>query len=348
MAARKLPSGVNHYGLSKKPYNDFSDGQYVFAANNAINCCKVNIAHYMRNIQVSLMKTKMNFLFSFACRTSLLLILFWSNTIVYADSSRKHLKIICLNVHGGVQDEDRYLRLIDFVKWQDPDILCLLELDGWEKNNFSKLRDFLSKTYFVDGVFEEVNGGHPLALFSKQKLAFRERLEAQMGLGLIHVKVNAGKESVDFYLTHLISKTADARTHELNRILNYVGRSEFTVLMGDFNSLSPNDPYDNEKLREILRKSGITEFAIDALKKDAVTRLLDSGFKDAAEILDVPFKPTVPTSLSQDKVYPTELRLDYIFLRGKIVSYLNRYDVIKTVETEFLSDHYPIVAEFEF
>ena len=52
MAARKLPSGVNHYRLSEKSYNDLSDGQHVFAANNVINCCKVNIAHYMRNIQV--------------------------------------------------------------------------------------------------------------------------------------------------------------------------------------------------------------------------------------------------------------------------------------------------------
>jgi endonuclease/exonuclease/phosphatase family metal-dependent hydrolase len=267
---------------------------------------------------------------------------------VLADSSHKHLKIIFLNVHGGVQDEDRYLRLIDFVKWQDPDILGLVELDGWEKNNFDRLKDFLSKTHFVDGVFEEVNNGHPLAIFSKQKLAFRERLEAKMGLGLIHVKIDAHKESVDIYLTHLISKTADARTNELNQILNYIDKSEFTVLMGDFNSLSPNDPYDNEKLKEILRNSGITEFEIDKLKKDVITRLLDSGFKDAAEILDVPFKPTVPTSLSQDKLYPTELRLDYVFLRGKIVSYITRYNVIKTVETELLSDHYPVITEFEF
>jgi len=44
MAARKLPSGVNHYRLSDKSYNDLSDGQYVFAAKYVIDCCKANFA----------------------------------------------------------------------------------------------------------------------------------------------------------------------------------------------------------------------------------------------------------------------------------------------------------------
>jgi excinuclease ABC subunit C len=52
MAAYEQRSGVNHFWMSEKLYNDFSDIQNVFAAINVINCCKVNIAYIIGNIQV--------------------------------------------------------------------------------------------------------------------------------------------------------------------------------------------------------------------------------------------------------------------------------------------------------
>jgi endonuclease/exonuclease/phosphatase family metal-dependent hydrolase len=76
--------------------------------------------------------------------------------------------------------------------------------------------------------------------------------------------------------------------------------------------------------------------------------LLTSGFKDVAEITNTPFKPTVPTLMNKDKAHAAELRLDYFFINPLLLSRVLRYDVVKTVDTDQMSDHYPIIIELEF
>jgi len=257
----------------------------------------------------------------------------------------KTLRIICLNTAGIDSGEKRYQRLIDFVKAEDPDILGLLELNEWNENDFAILNDFLSKTSFRDYVFAQANSGFHLAVFSKYPLVKKESLPEKMGHGLAYAAVEFGNELLNIFLTHLTPGTEDSRMREMSQILSYVNSSDRVVIMGDLNSLSPHDPYRDSELLEIFRKSEIQKFGVDTIRKDLISKLQSAGFKDSSVLTDSPFEPTVPTRFNSDPAHATELRLDYVFLNRAVQKRLFKYDVLKTSETDQISDHYPVLVE---
>ena len=257
----------------------------------------------------------------------------------------KTLKILCLNTAGIHSGERRYQRLIEFVRAEDPDILGLLELNDWNKDDYAILKDFLSKTKFQDYVFGQANSAFHLAIFSKHPLLKKESLSEKIGHGLTHVEIEFEKGVLSIFLTHLTPGTEDARVREMNQLLTYVQLGDQTVIMGDLNSLSPNDPYNDTELLDIFRKSEIQKFGVDTIRKDLISKLQNAGFKDSSVLTDSPFEPTVPTRINSDLAHGTELRLDYIFISGNLKQSLGKYDVVKTSETDQISDHYPILVE---
>ena len=76
------------------------------------------------------------------------------------------------------------------------------------------------------------------------------------------------------------------------------------------------------------------------MRRGEVTELIKmNGFRDA----DPKGQKTVPTKLSPIKIPPV-LRLDYVFYKNIKV---NNFEVLKGKEFDYLSDHYPILAEIE-
>jgi exodeoxyribonuclease-3 len=261
------------------------------------------------------------------------------------ESPFKTLKILCLNTAGIHPGEKRYQRLIEFVRVEDPDILGLLELNDWNKDDFAILKDFLSHTKFQNHIFGQANSDFHLAIFSKHPLLKKESLPEKIGHGLAHVEIEFEKGILSVFLTHLTPGTEDARVREMNQILSYVQPNSPTVIMGDLNSLSPNDPYQDAELLEVFRKSEIKKFGVDTVRKDLISKLQNAGFKDSSVLTDSPFEPTVPTRFNSDPAHATELRLDYIFLSNNLKNHLAKYDVVKNSETDQISDHYPVLVE---
>jgi endonuclease/exonuclease/phosphatase family metal-dependent hydrolase len=175
---------------------------------------------------------------------------------VYSEEAPfKTLKILCLNTAGIHPGENRYQRLIEFVKAEDPDILGLLELNDWNKDDYAILKDFLSKTKFQDYLFAQANSEFHLAIFSKYPLLNKESLPEKIGHGLARVEVTFENGVLNVFLTHLTPGTEDARVREMNQILSYIQPGDLTVIMGDLNSLSPNDPYHDAELLNIFPKA---------------------------------------------------------------------------------------------
>jgi endonuclease/exonuclease/phosphatase family metal-dependent hydrolase len=118
------------------------------------------------------------------------------------------------------------------------------------------------------------------------------------------------------------------------------------VMMGDMNALSRDDQYSLEMIEGFNDKQ-LEKFTIDGSPRyDAIDAVFASGYVDSAVHLKQNKESTVPT-LSNKDVAHADLRLDYIFVSGRLASHLRTYRVIKNELTDKASDHFPVVVTLQ-
>lgn len=115
------------------------------------------------------------------------------------------------------------------------------------------------------------------------------------------------------------------------------------LMIGDFNALSDEDPYDHATL--VAQLTGHVEhpeaLAARMLDRRLIATVRAQGLQDVAP----PGRPhTLPTRLSRPHATQgARLRLDYIFASQEFRA--ERVEVIVDEATDRASDHYPIVAD---
>ncbi|MDP3980301.1 MAG: endonuclease/exonuclease/phosphatase family protein [Chlamydiota bacterium] len=258
------------------------------------------------------------------------------------------MKIICLNVEGGAGNKERFENLIRFVQKEQPDVLGLLELVDWDKNDFVKLKNFLDRTSFQDYLFCKANSPFHMALFTKKKIDLKVILNEKVGHGLLKIKFSSIIGSITVLLTHLTPGSEYARLREVKVVLRHVPQDDPVILMGDFNSLAIHDSYDVENLLAVFKELGIRKFGENEIIRLVIPKIIEYGFEDSAVLMKSAFIHTVPTLANQDQAHAFNLRLDYIFCTKSLASYLKQYQVIQNPDTNKLSDHYPVMTEFIF
>jgi len=132
------------------------------------------------------------------------------------------------------------------------------------------------------------------------------------------------------------------RTMETKKILARVSQtSDFCIMAGDFNALAPMDkvnlnllPY---RLRLMIYLQGGHVF------RNTINLINNQGFSDCYRTLHQSEDGfTLPT-------LTPHVRLDYIFAHKNSINYLKSCDVVTMPQTVHnASDHYPLVAEFDF
>jgi exonuclease III len=118
--------------------------------------------------------------------------------------------------------------------------------------------------------------------------------------------------------------------------------------MGDLNSLSPQDAYDQSQLLKQMQDAGTKKFGTATLRFEVITSILKSGLVDVVKQAHPNFEFSVPTPYNRDAEHFTQLRLDYIFTSSDLVKNLKSARIIRTAVTDQLSDHYPVAAEFDW
>ena len=154
-------------------------------------------------------------------------------------------------------------------------------------------------------------------------------------------------EKISFILTHLHSKNENLRLKELKIIQQYLKTDANIILMGDLNTLSPLDDYDEIKLIDKMSKLGINKFGIKKLRKEVIQKIINQGFTDAIRKFSKSFEYSVPTTSNKDEKHFTKLRLDYIFVSKLLARKLTNAKIIRTKETNQLSDHFPVIIEID-
>lgn len=232
------------------------------------------------------------------------------------------------------------------IRTQNPDILGVLETVGWGENDEETINKFSKTVALPHRVFTKANTQYDMTLFSR--VAPREAQSIREGLWhavTIAIYDIASLGEVAVTLLHLNPKDEDSRIAEIEVITELLHPYPYKILMGDFNSLSPHDPYNREELRTLFEAQGLTKFGSASLRFDCIRLIEERGFVDAMTALCKPFTPTVPTPANKDSAHAAPLRLDYLFVSQELQPFLQDARIVCDADTDRTSDHYPIVVD---
>ena len=261
------------------------------------------------------------------------------------------IKILNYNISNGfhtlnepyILEKNRIKLCQKIIKEENPDILCLTEACFAAPNPFNIKMDY-QKLFGYKHVF-----------FVSRKRQWGNMILSRYPLGCAFSNSNATfiglnaefrfKDKPLFIdVIHPSPQIRDAeRIKNISQMLNKEKLTGNYILTGDFNSLSNEDNYHNQEIKDYLGKIVLKQETLRALlDKKFIKFLLKQGLKDVMKKHDDSF--TIPTDY-MDTVKGCPLRLDYFFVSKK-VKILNAR-VIKNPITEHASDHYPLVMEIE-
>lgn len=265
--------------------------------------------------------------------------------------SGPRLRVMAYNIlHGGkgvTESADRLPLIARVINNAAPEVLAIQEANWWDTND--RLFELGEATGLHWRRLGSATPAHRhLALFSRGPLMHLSNHPEGMRTTIMRALIpwKAGGPFWIFVI-HLSSVSENVRLRELDVLLGHLQGFDRALIVGDFNSLSPDDLYDREALLGTFQNTGLRKFGTRALRFDVITRLLEEGFVD--------LKPTgsngervvytVPTASSTDKAHATRLRLDYAFATPSVAAQSAGVWVQYEDPADSASDHYPLVID---
>jgi len=286
--------------------------------------------------------------------------------ITFSDSysQENNLNVITYNIWNGYdwgKDEDRRNRVNAWIKEQNPSIVALQELC---KYTSEKLEED-AKTWGHEYSVLLKTSGYSVGLTSDHPIEVKEKIMEGMHHGALHCKTNG----IDVFVIHFSPSSYLKRREEVAIILEKLQvvrkDNDRYLVLGDFNAQSPMDAdlYDPEgALLTRLRASN----ADNPIKGNLVDGNLDYAVISsllAFPLLDVcqPFtsgmneRGSFPGQVlasvnneSEKELIDRMQRIDFIMVSPKLSTKCVNAKVCNQKENHTLSDHYSVVAEFEF
>lgn len=251
------------------------------------------------------------------------------------------MKLMAYNILKG--GENRLGLILEVIKKENPDFLVVNEANGFDKNDeLNQFSKKISLPYFKLSLSGEYN--YHTAVFSKYSFKEIKEIRPLRNAGIfVVVETEFGKISI--IGAHLSPYTEDSKLSEIDLIINQQKQYPNRILMGDMNSLSDRDRYD-EKIIKGFNETQLNKFTTNGkFRFDVIDKIISFGYLDSAVIFNKQMISTVPTEIKQDKAHLTDMRIDYIFISDSLEDKIKNHSVIKNKITEKASDHYPIVIE---
>ena len=252
------------------------------------------------------------------------------------------LRIASFNILNG--GEKRLKDISKVIKEINPDVCGILEAVGWEKKKdyFKKFANGLGYDFFNLAI---ANSKYNIAIFSKIPIKIKKIKKGIRHIVLEAIIDDGSFKKFNIFFVHFSPVSEDARLLEVEEILKYIKKDSKAIVIGDFNSLSASDSYDEKNLLKIFQKNNIKKFGDNKLSFDVIKKIESSGLVDTVDYLKCPFVATTPTSSNKDISHATNIRLDYAFLTKNILKYLRKVKVLRNGIADRASDHYPIFIE---
>ncbi len=231
-----------------------------------------------------------------------------------------------------------------------PAFWAFQEVNSWDKDNKKRLRQINEKARstsfrFADSSSAGTTSAYDLASFSPVPELGSFALVNGLDHSAIFTELQLpGGENLMIANVHLAPRSEDKRLAEVKLLLEYYRPGTPFIIGGDLNCLSRCDNYDEAALLAQLAEVGVTKFGTDSIRYDV------TGCLEAAGLVDVgahfrDFSATVPSAFNRDVAHTAHVRVDYAFASPEALRLITSYWVVKSSETDRISDHYPIILE---
>jgi len=272
------------------------------------------------------------------------------------------LKVITYNIWNGYdwgEDEDRRNRVNTWVNNQKPDIVALQELCKYTSEKLAEDARSWGHDY---SILLKTNG-YSVGLTSKYPIELKEKIRKGMHHGALHAKTNG----IDIFVIHFHPGSYQKRREEVAIILDKLAQMRETnpnyLVLGDFNAQSPIDAdlYDPDgPFLNRLRKSNEDKPETGNLFNGDLDYAVMSSFL-SFPMIDICQKFTA--GMEQRGSFPGQVlgevndeskeelvsrmeRIDYIMVSPALSLKCVNAKVCNGEDNYFLSDHYPVIAEF--
>ena len=273
-------------------------------------------------------------------------------------------KVITYNIWNGYdwgKDEDRRNRTNQWIAEQNPTIVALQELC---KYNDKKLKTDAKSWGHEYSVLLKTSG-YSVGLTSNSPIEVKEKIMKSMHHGALHCKTNG----VDIFVIHFSPSSYLKRREEGAIILDKLAEVRKSngkyMVLGDFNAQSPIDAdlYDPEgplltRLRESNKDKPIKGNLFNQeLDYAVISALLAFPLLDVCQPYTTCMKErgSFPGQIlgtvnneSEEELIDRMVRIDFIMVSPELSTKCTGAKVCNQKENHTLSDHYPVIAEFEF
>ncbi len=263
------------------------------------------------------------------------------------------MKVISYNILRGGQFEagNRLGQILNFLKSENPDLVCLYECDYFHDSRNGVL-DHLEAELEMRGIFHPTPSGTNLVVLHKDHLKLKQAsgFDRFMFHGMMVVDFETSQGPIRIICTHLNPYSSELRTMESQIIAQSAMRSKESLIVGDFNCLAPGSSLDLACFKPTFQARVTT--AEGKIDTRAVQNLIRQGYKDLwrqmHEPSEEPAQGSYPTPLGgKNQGYPHPVRIDHMLGSSLFAQSLKSCSILKSPELDTASDHYPLCAEFD-
>ncbi len=281
-----------------------------------------------------------------------------------AQEKNNQFKVITYNIWNGYdwgEDEVRRAEVGEWINKQEPSMVALQELCKYTAEKLEE--DALSWGHSYSVLLKTT--GYSVGLTSKYPIMVKEKILDGMHHGALHCIV----KGIDVFVIHFHPGSISFRRDEvaimLDKFASVREYNQHYMVLGDFNSHSPYDAdlYDPEgllltRLNERQPDKGIEEgnlsygdldysvmSALQAFPLIDVCRPYTHGIEERGSF---PGRVLGPVNNESDENLVSRLeRIDYILASPDLSIKCTGARVFNGKENHYLSDHYPVMAEFD-
>lgn len=270
-------------------------------------------------------------------------------------AGKEKLRVISYNIWNGFEhDASRRANFINWIKGQQPDILAMTELVGFTEKDLGQLASEYGHKYYAI-VKEE---GYPVGITSNEPITVVKKQVEGFWHGMLHVKTHG----LDMIVTHLSPHDWKFRLKEAQMLTSYIQDNQLDncMVMGDFNAYSPFDAdwvETHAQLIENMQKWDAEQKAYRNMRDgrfdySVLSKFLSIGLTDICRLYVPADKRTTFQAAflygwqhGDTRLHGIGERLDYILVSPSLVSRCLDARIHNGIETEGISDHYPVSVD---
>jgi endonuclease/exonuclease/phosphatase family metal-dependent hydrolase len=238
------------------------------------------------------------------------------------------------NVLYGFNHKKSVKQGANWITKQAADVVALQELNGHNQVGFKEL----ASEWGHDHAAILKKGGFPVGLTSNQPIEVIERRVKDFHHGYLHCKTHG----IHFFVVHFWPGKYWEADWILDKTAPLIERGEKVIILGDFNGNSRKDE-DFLIANATLRKRDYT----------FVDKVEAKGFVDIVHKHDPEAKISQPSSITIPRwtkdlkeLKLKRYRIDFVFADKSFAEQSHSGTISLAREIETISDHYPVIVEF--